>query len=344
MLFFRTIFFTILGAASLTEAASAQSAGDFYKGKTLQFVVRSTPGSDYDSLSRLLARHMPHFVPGSPAAVVVNMPGAGGMRAANFLANIAPKDGTALSIVGQGLPANQGLGQAEGLRADLREFNWIGNVTSINQLLIVWHTSPVRKIDEIKTRRTVIGSQGGGSISLQIPAALNNLLGMKFDIVTGYQGLSEMLLALERGEVEAIAATTANSLRSSNPTWLIENKVIVLAQIGGKRSREFPDAPLIHELADKADDRSALEYISKGVSVGRPLSTTPGVSKERVAALRNAFNATVIDSGFLAEAKRQSLEIEPTDWESLKALVDGLIDSPKSLLEKVNAAIDFKGK
>ena len=342
MRFLPAIASIILGSITGSGATLGQTPGEFYKDKTIQFVVRSTPGSDYDTLTRMLARHMPQHIPGAPATVVVNMPGAGGMRAANFLANIAPKDGTVLSIIGQGLPANQGLGQADGLRADLREFNWIGNITSINQLLIVWHTSPIRKIEEVKTRRTVIGSQGGGSISLQIPAALNNLLGMKFDIVTGYQGLSEMLLALERGEVEAIAATTANSLRSSNPSWLKENKVVVLAQIGDKRSKEFPNAPLIHELGDRVDEKAVLEYISKGVSVGRPLATTPGVRADRVDALRRAFDSTFNDKGFLDEAKRRNLEVEPTDWKVLRALVNSLIDSPKSLIEKVNAAIVLK--
>jgi tripartite-type tricarboxylate transporter receptor subunit TctC len=142
----------------MPHAGAAAEANDFYKGKTIRIIVRATPGSDYDSFSRLIARYMPQHIAGTPLTTVETMPGAGGIQAANYLAQIAPRDGTVLSIIGQGLPANQALGQAEGMRADLREFNWIGNISSINQLLIVWHTVPVRSIDDFKTRKGQSGS------------------------------------------------------------------------------------------------------------------------------------------------------------------------------------------
>jgi tripartite-type tricarboxylate transporter receptor subunit TctC len=331
-----TLVAVLTGA--VPHAGAAAETNDFYKGKIIRIIVRATPGSDYDSFSRLLARYMPQHIAGTPSTIVETMPGAGGMQAANYLAQIAPRDGTILSIVGQGLPANQALGQAEGMRADLREFNWIGNISSLNQLVIVWHTVPVQSIEDFKTRETIMGSIGGGSISVQISAALKNLLGMKLDIVTGYPGLSEQFLALERGEIEAMSSTTESSVHSTHPQWLQDGDVRVLAQTGVVRSKHFADAPLIQELTTDEKARAALEYISKEVAVGRPLATTPGVPAERVEILRQAFNETMRDKDFLAEAARQNLVIEPTDAAALKGLVDDLIGSPKDLLNLVNKA------
>jgi tripartite-type tricarboxylate transporter receptor subunit TctC len=181
-----------LGGAALTSAlifacapATADPVADFYHGKQIRFVVRTTPGGDYDQYSRLLARFMGKHIPGSPQFVVVNMPGGGGITAANYMAQVAPRDGTVIGILSQGIPADQALGMSPQLKADLREFNWIANVVFSNQLLVVWHSSPTKTLDDAKHRETTIGTTGAGSASVQYPAFYNNVLGTKFKIVFG---------------------------------------------------------------------------------------------------------------------------------------------------------------
>ena len=182
-----------LAGAALTSVlllacapATADSVADFYKGKQIRFIVRTTPGGDYDQYSRLLARSMGKYIPGNPQFVVVNMPGGGGITAANYMAHLAPRDGTVIGIVSQGLAADQALGMSPQLKADLREFNWIANIVYSNQLLVVWHTSPTKTIEDAKRRETTIGTTGAGSASVQYPAFYNNVLGTRFKIVYGY--------------------------------------------------------------------------------------------------------------------------------------------------------------
>src|SRR5262245_22699922 len=182
--------------------ASADPVADFYKGKQIRFVVRTTPGGDYDQYSRLLARFIGKYIPGNPQIIVVNMPGGGGITAANYMAQVAPRDGTVIGIVSQGLAADQALGMSPQLKADLREFNWIANVVYSNQLLVVWHTSPTKTIEDAKNRVTTIGTTGAGSASVQYPAFYNNVLGTKFNIVFGYPVGQSIYLTMECGRPE----------------------------------------------------------------------------------------------------------------------------------------------
>jgi tripartite-type tricarboxylate transporter receptor subunit TctC len=201
----------------------ADAVSDFYKGKQIRFVVRTTVGGDYDQYSRLLARFMGKHIPGNPSTIVINMPGGGGITAANYMAQIAPRDGTVMGIVSQGLATDQALGVSPQLKADLREFNWIANVVYSNQLLVVWKTSPTKTLEDAKKRETTIGTTGAGSASVQYPAFYNNVLGTKFKIVFGYPGGQHIDLAMERGEVEGRGTRSrpgfqrSRSSRSSRP-------------------------------------------------------------------------------------------------------------------------------
>src|SRR5262245_19060438 len=186
----------------ISTAALADTVADFYRGKQIRMVVRTTPGGDYDQYSRLLASFMGKHIPGNQQFVVVNMPGDGGITEANYMAQVATRDGTVVGIVSQGLAADQALGMSPQLKDDLHEFNWIGNVVYSNQLLVVWHTSPTKTIEDAKQRVTTIGTTGAGSASVQYPAFYNNVLGTKFKIVFGYPGGQHIDLAMERGEVE----------------------------------------------------------------------------------------------------------------------------------------------
>src|SRR3954469_5744486 len=298
-----------------TSSARADAVSDFYKGKQIRMIVRTTVGGDYDQYSRLIARFIGKHIPGNPSILVVNMPGGGGITAANYMAQVAPHDGTVFGIVSQGIAADQALGMSPQLKADLREFNWIGNVVYSNQLLVVWHTSPTKTIEDAKQRVTTIGTTGAGSASVQYPAFYNNVLGTKFKIVFGYPGGQHIDLAMERGEVEGRGTNPYSGWMASKPTWIPEGKIIPLIQAGIEKEPTLPNVPLILDQKVKPEDKPLLEFMARGATVGRPLATTPGVPADRVAALRKAFEATVKDPEFIATAANEHLEIQPQSGE-----------------------------
>jgi tripartite-type tricarboxylate transporter receptor subunit TctC len=323
-------------------SALADAVSDFYQGKQIRFIVRTPPGGDYDEYTRLLARFMGKHIPGNPALIPVNMPGGGGITAANYMAQIAPRDGTVMGIVSQGLAADQALGISQGLKADLRELNWIANVVYSNQLLVVWHTSPTKTLEDAKKRETLIGTTGAGSASVQYPAFYNNVLGTRFKIVFGYPGGQDIDLAMQRGEVEGRGTNPYAGWMASEPTWLPQKLIIPLVQAGMEKEPQLPDVPLILDLPVKPADKPLLEFMARGATVGRPLATTPGVPPERVAALRAAFAATLEDPDFVAAAAKEHMEIRPMTGDKLAAIITGLISTPPDIRERVKAALQPK--
>ncbi len=336
------IFAILLGASSLP--ALADTVQDFYSGpgKQVKVIIRSSPGGGYDTLSRLVARHMGKHIPGNPDLTPVNMPGGGGLVAANYLAKIAPRDGTVLSIVGQGLLADYALGLSPQLQADLRAFNWIANIMSSNQMLVVWHTSPTKSLEDARKRETTIGASGAGvgSASVQYPAFYNLVLGTKFKIITGYTGGAQINLAMERGEVEGRGTNTYADYMSSAP-HLIEQKLIVpIIQIGLQKNPLLPNVPLLREEKVAPEDKPLVEFLSKASTAGRPFATTPGVPKERVAALRTAFNEMVKDPAFIADAEKIKAEISPSTGEEVEQLIRDLMDTPRDIKKRVISALE----
>ncbi|HEU0071754.1 MAG TPA: tripartite tricarboxylate transporter substrate-binding protein [Alphaproteobacteria bacterium] len=325
----------LLAAGTASVPAAADPVADFYKGKQMQFVIRSNVGGGYDQYSRLLGRHIVKHIPGTPTMLPVNMPGGGGLQAANFIAQAAPKDGTYLTMVSQGLPMDQALGLNKGLQADMKSFNWIGNMSDSNQLTVTWHTSPTKTIEDAMNRETVIGATGAGSISTQVPAVLNNVVGTKFKVIFGYPGGADINLAMERGEIEGRATNPWASYVSVTPHYVAEKKINILVQTGMKKDKDLPNVPLMRELAKTPEQKAILDYISKAVAVGRPVGTTPGVPQDRVAALRKAFDATLADPAFVAEADKQKMEISAMNGEELQQIIADIIDAPIDLLEKV---------
>jgi len=319
--------------------AAADAVADFYTGKQIRFIVRTTVGGDYDQYTRLLARFMGKYIPGNPSMVVVNMPGGGGITAANYMAQVAPRDGTVIGIVSQGLAVDQALASSPQLKADLREFNWIANVVYSNQLLVVWHTSPTKTIDDAKKRVTTIGTTGAGSASVQYPAFYNNVLGTKFKIVFGYPGGQHIDLAMERGEVEGRGTNPYSGWMASKPTWIPEKKIIPLMQAGLERERALPHVPLIIDQPVRAEDKPLLRFMANSSTVGRPLATTPGVPAERVAALRAAFAKTIRDPEFIATAKKENMEIRPQTAEELTHVIMQILTAPEDVRERMKVAL-----
>jgi tripartite-type tricarboxylate transporter receptor subunit TctC len=329
----------LFALALLSAPALADPVEDFYKGKQITFVIRSGVGGGYDLYARVLGRHIGKHIPGNPQVIPINMPGGGGIKAANYVAKVAPKDGTILTMVSQGLPVDQALGINNGLEADLRDFHWVGNMSSHNQVTVVWHTSKTKTFEDALKRETVVGCTGAGSVSTQMPAIYNNVLGAKFKLVVGYPDGTDVNLAMERGEVEARATNPWVSYKATTP-HLIEKKMIIpIMQVGLEKEADLADVPLLRDLARNPEEKQILDFISRSVAIGRPVATTPGVPAERVAALRKAFDATLADPEFLADAEKQRMEIRAMTGEQLAKLVKDIVETPADIREKVKLAI-----
>jgi tripartite-type tricarboxylate transporter receptor subunit TctC len=330
----------VFGAGS----AMADPVADFYRGKQIRVIVRTLPATDYDAYSRLLARYMGKYIPGNPTMIVVNMTGGGGIIAANYMANVAPRDGTVIGIVSQGLAVDQALGMSPQLKANLRDFGWLGNLIYSNQLLVTWHTSPTKTLEDAKRRVTAIGTTGAGSASVQYPSFYNNLLGTRFKIIFGYRSGAEIDLAMEREEVEGRGTNPYASYMGSRPTWIPEKKLIPLVQAGLEKEPELPNVPLITELTAPAGDKPLLEFMARSSTVGRPLSATPGVPADRLAALRKAFDAVVKDPEFLAAATKEKLDVRPQNGDKIAEIVFGILDTPEHLRERMKVALQPKSE
>ena len=322
--------------------AAADAVADFYRGKQIRVIVRTLPATDYDAYSRLLARFMGKYIPGNPSMVVVNMTGGGGIIAANFMAEVAPRDGTVIGIVSQGLAADQALGQSPQLKANLREFNWIANMVFSNQLLVTWHTSATKTLEQARQRVTAIGTTGAGSASVQYPLFYNSVLGTKFKIIFGYRSGAEIDLAMERGEVEGRGTNPYSSYMATHPTWIPDNKIIPLVQAGVEKEPDLPNVPLILDLPVRPEDKSLLQFMARSATVGRPLATTPGVPADRVAALRRAFDATVRDPEFIAAAAKEKLDVRPQSGDKIAEIIFGLLDTAADVRERMKAALASK--
>jgi tripartite-type tricarboxylate transporter receptor subunit TctC len=328
-----------LSLALSPRPAAADAVADFYRGKQIRVVVRTLPATDYDAYSRLIARFMGKYIPGNPSMIVVNMTGGGGIIAANYMAEVAPRDGTVIGIVSQGLAADQALGQSPQLKANLREFNWIANVVFSNQLLVTWHTSQTKSLEDAKQRVTTIGTTGAGSASVQYPLFYNSVLGTQFKIIFGYRSGR----SISRWSAGGRRRTNPySSYMATHPTWIPENKIIPLVQAGLEKEPNLPNVPLILDLPVRPDQKPMLEFMARSSTVGRPLATTPGVPADRVAALRRAFAEVVKDPEFIASAAKEKLVVRPQSGDHIAKIIFGLLDSPAPVREKMKAALASK--
>lgn len=330
----------VMAAASLVTPALAETVAEFYKGKQVRGIIRSS--GSYDLYTRLLGAHIVRHIPGNPTFLPVNMPGGGGLLALNWVGNIGPKDGTILTIPSSGLPMYQALGMySEQLKVDLRELNWIGNLTDSNPVLTTWHTSKVKTLDDAKKYVAIMGTTGAGSISAQLPAVYNNLLGTKFKVIYGYDG-SDTVLAMERGEIDGRASNTWASYNAVQRDWVLNKRLNYILQIGLKKETDLPDVPLLLDLAQDDETRQIFEFFSRVVAISRAIVTSPGVPPERVEALRRAFDTTMKDPQFIAAVEKAHAEVSPMSGEEVQRTVVATINTPKPLLEKVRLAMEPK--
>jgi len=334
----------VLGAACAWLGATfpglaQDSLAAFYKGRTIDMIVSSGVGGGQDANARLIARHWPKHIPGAPAMVVKNMPGAGHLRAANYIANQSPKDGTVIGALVPSFLLSQVLQTSKGIQFDAGQFNWLGASAAVNSTFYVWSTSPVKSMEDATRRETLMGATGAGSYTMIYPAIMNAIVGTKFKVVAGYKSTAEVNLALERGEVEGRAGNNFNSLKMENGDWLRDGKIRLIAQVGLERDPEFPQLPLMMEFGRNDDERALLKLFSADIAVGRTFLTTPGAPADRVEILRSSFLATMKDEALLKEANEGNVEISPVPGAKLQQIVQEIVATPPDIARRAREAL-----
>ena len=317
-------------------ARAAEEGSPFFAGKTITIVVGFGPGTGYDLYARLLARHMPKYLSGTPAIITQNMPGAGGFTAASHLFNTAARDGTVLGVIDQASPLSQTLA-VPGFRADVAKFNWIGRMTSNAAVLFSRTSAGLTDIQQAYGRELIISAPGQNSRIMS--SVLKNLLGMKLRIVTGYQSSAESQLAIERGEVEAMTLPWT-VLRGEKPEWVAKRFVSLLLQMGAESHPDLKAIPLVTSLARDEEERSILTLVSNDSRVGRSIMAPPGLPAERVSELRKAFSAALRDPELLNEAARGGIDIMPMGGEDLQAMIMQSVQVPPATVTRVKNLVE----
>jgi tripartite-type tricarboxylate transporter receptor subunit TctC len=328
---------SLIAAAITLNPAAAQSVAEFYAGKTLTIVVGSDVGGGYDTNARLLSRHIGKFIPGNPTVIVQNRPGAGSITATNYIYNTAPKDGTTIGMVQRGIPLFK-LTNQPGVQYDPEKFSWIGNMSSESGVVMVWHTSPAQKTEDLFTKEVVVGGSGAGAENETGPRLLNAILGTKFKLVSGYKSQTEALLAMERGEIAGIGSMSWPTLKTAKGEELKAGKIKVLMQSGLKRDKDLPNVPLSLDLAKNDADRQALQFYFTQNTIARPIIAPPGVPADRVAALRAAVIAMAKDQEFRDDAAKLGLDSDPVSGEEVQRVVENLVKTPPDIVKRVSDA------
>lgn len=336
---FRSSFAAAAGAALLLAGASAraQAPADFYKGRNVNVLIGVGVGGFYDLNARVVARHIGRHIPGAPTLVPQNMTGAGGARMAAYLADVAAKDGSNIGMIPNNFPAMQAIG-SEAIRFDLAKFQWIGSPAPLTGAMTVWRTSGVESIEDARRKDVVTGASGRGAESFSMPAMLNEFAGTRFRIVTGYPGGNEINLAMERGEVQA-RYNFWTSWKSTRPEWVKNGDIRVIATMGPKPT-DLPGVPSVVDLVASDDDRRVVDLIIAGAYLGTPLAFGSGVPADRVAAVRAAFDATMKDAEFLAEAEKLKIEVSPVPGAELEAIVARVLETPKALAARARPILE----
>ena len=324
-----------LVALALAAPAGAQDVASFYRGKTVKVIVSTTTGNGYDFYGRTVARHLGKHLPGNPTMLPQNMPGAGGITAANHFYNLAERDGTVIGLLQNTVPFEP-LFDNKAARFDATKFNWLGSPNSEVSLLLVWHTVPVDTIQDLRTHVVKMAASGAHSTPAFYGRLINELLHTKMQIIAGYPGQGEAFLAMESGEVDGYPTTFWSSLKTIKPDWVRDHQVKMLLQYAGEPSPDFKDVPFGPDLTDNAEDKQLFLLAANSLTVGRPFLAPPGVPADRVQALRDAFSAMFKDPDFQADLKKQNLdENQPKSGAELQAIITRMYASPAKLVARL---------
>jgi len=321
----------ILWAAGVATTA-ADPVADFYTGKTVRVLVGFGPGGGYDLYARALSRHLGRHIPGQPTIVAQNMPGAGSLKVVNYLYNAAPRDGTALATFARGIVFEPLLGHTEGTQFDAARFNWIGSISNEVGVCGLMRASGIATWADMRTKPFKIGASGSGADSDIFPIVLRNLFGLPMKLVAGYQGGAEMVLAMERREIDGRCGWSWTSLISRDKALYETGQIAVTLQIALARHEDLPDVPLVTDLVDDPRKLAALKLIVSRQNIARPFAAPPGVPAERVAALRRAFDETMRDPDFLAEARQWALEVRPASGAQVQTLFAEIYAAPPEVV------------
>jgi tripartite-type tricarboxylate transporter receptor subunit TctC len=321
---------------ALAAPAHAQSLEEFYRNRTITILVGFTAGGGYDLYARLLGRHMGRHVPGNPAIMVQNMPGAGSLKATQFVYSMAPKDGTVLATVSRGMATEPLLNDA---KFDATKLTWVGSITSETSICATWHSSPVKSWPDMFARDFTLGGSATGADPDTFALILRNVFGAKVKLVTGYPGGNDINLAMERGEVDGRCGWSWSSIKSQKVDWLRDRKISLLAQFGMAKHADLADVPLVLDRASDDEQRQVLRLLVAGQLLGRPFFAPPELADDRKAALRNAFDATMKDPQFLEEAGRLDMEVTPVAAPAINEFLAQVYRTPKEVVRKALLAV-----
>ena len=326
-------------AISLGASAGAQAPEAFFKGRQITFLIGAGAGGGYDAYYRTFARHVVHHIPGEPTIVPKNMPAASGLAAANTLYTAAERDGATIGAFPNNIPMDPLFGNP-GARYDPRKLNWLGSIGKLENVCATWITSPVKTIAQAREREVVVAAAAATSNSAIMPKVLNALLGTRFKPIMGYDPGSGMTLALESGETEGVCGLSWSTIKAARPHWIKDNKLNVIVQLGLAKLPELPDVPAALDLVTDPVKKQVLGLILVRQELGRPLAAPPGVPADRLEILRSAFDATMTDPQFLAEAAKLELEIEPLSAPEIDKLLADAFATPKPIVQEAAALIE----
>jgi hypothetical protein len=316
---------------AFVPVVAAQTLEAFYKDKTLSLIIPNAPGGSFDLYARLVANHLGRFIPGHPSIVAQNMPGAAGMLAANYLANLAPKDGTVLSVLVPNITLAQILG-VQSIAYDTRKFNWIGRVIATTATLFTWHTSGTKTLADLKTRETLVASTGPLSQAEINSTMLNGVVGTKFKLIRGYRGSSDAALAVERGEADGTLMPW-EFLKSAHADWVRDNKISIVARYVRRAIPERADVHSVYDLAETNQQRNVLKLFLGSDEMGHPIAMPPGVIRNRVDAVRLALENMVRDPEFRSDAAKRKLDLLPGSWGELEQTVADAFEATSADIE-----------
>lgn len=318
------------GISLMSDRVTAQTPEAFYRGKTVSMIIGYSPGGGYDIYARALARHMGRNIPGNPSVVAQNMPGAGSQKSLEYLLTLAPKDGTAIGTFGRTLPIAPLI---EGAKYDPTRLEWIGSISTDTSTCVAWHTSGFKSWDDLRSRQFTVGGLGKGSDPEMFATILKVMFGLNIKLVSGYPGTNDVALAVERGELDGMCGFSFSSLRASRRNWLDEKKVAILVQAALTRDPSVPpEVPMMLDKTTSPEQREALSLILAPQAVARPFAMPPGTPADRIAAMRDAFMATMKDPEFVKEAKTAGLDIDPMSGAQIAELYRKVYASPQAVI------------
>jgi tripartite-type tricarboxylate transporter receptor subunit TctC len=333
----RGVLARVLGFAAAAViavcSASAQAPQPFYKGKQIVMLVASGAGGGYDTYARALARYMPKYIPGNPTIVPKNVPGAGGLIAANTLYNSTAADGLSFAALTNGVAMDPLFGE-RAARFDAQKFAWLGSMGKLENICVTWQGSPITRIEQAKVREVPVSASGATGNSAIMPKIVNQFLGTKFKVIGGYTEGSGVTLALERREVDGVCGLSYSTLRTMRPDWFRDKKLNIILQIGLHKLKDLPDVPSAIDLVSDPDSKKVLELILIRQEMGRPFALPPGTPPDRVAILRSAIEATLKDPAFLAEGGKLQLEINPLTGLEIEGLLKTAYAAPKPIVAR----------